>query len=59
MLYLQLALDQETSTLKASVLALQAGLENSEQVQKDFVKLSQNLQVIHRLWLVILNCFHT
>ncbi|XP_074602764.1 rab GTPase-binding effector protein rabaptin-5 [Brevipalpus obovatus] len=42
---LRIALEEENSTLKARVTDLQAGLENSEQVQKDFVKLSQNLQI--------------
>ncbi|GAB1603833.1 GTPase-binding effector 1-like isoform X2 [Argonauta hians] len=38
-------LETEVSTLKAKIQSLQVDLENSEAVQRDFVKLSQSLQI--------------
>ncbi|CAI9741389.1 GTPase-binding effector 1-like isoform X2 [Octopus vulgaris] len=38
-------LETEVSTMKAKVQSLQVDLENSEAVQRDFVKLSQSLQI--------------
>lgn len=38
-------LETEVNTLKAKVQSLQVDLENSEAVQRDFVKLSQSLQI--------------
>ena len=43
---LQTKLESEVSSLKAKVQSLQVDLDNSEAVQRDFVKLSQSLQVL-------------
>lgn len=40
-----LALEDETSSLRNKVQSLQVELDNSEVVQRDFVKLSQSLQI--------------
>ena len=42
---LQAKLESELSHLKAKVMSMQVDLDNSEAVQRDFVKLSQSLQV--------------
>ncbi|XP_053212370.1 rab GTPase-binding effector protein 1-like [Panonychus citri] len=42
---LKIKLEEENLTLKSKVQSLQNDLHNSEQVQKDFVKLSQSLQI--------------
>lgn len=44
-LILQSKLESENHILKNKVQALQVDLDNSEAVQRDFVKLSQSLQV--------------
>ena len=41
----QSSLQEEVSRLKTKVATLQLDLDNSEAVQRDFVKLSQSLQV--------------
>ena len=41
----QTSLEHEVANLKAKVQSLQIDLDNSEAVQRDFVKLSQSLQV--------------
>lgn len=42
----QAKLEAEVSVLRNKVQSLQVELDNSEAVQRDFVKLSQSLQVI-------------
>ena len=44
-LLFQTKLENEVASLKAKVQSLQVDLDNSEAVQRDFVKLSQSLQV--------------
>ena len=43
--YFQTKLENEVASLRAKVQSLQVDLDNSEAVQRDFVKLSQSLQV--------------
>lgn len=45
--WLQTQLENELQKQKGKVQSLQIDLDNSEAVQRDFVKLSQSLQVIH------------
>ena len=47
--HFQSKLEAEVSRLKAKVASLQIDLDNSEAVQRDFVKLSQSLQVMYIL----------
>ena len=42
----QTALENDVCVLKAKIQSLQVDMDNSEAVQRDFVKLSQSLQVI-------------
>lgn len=44
-LKIQAKLEEEVNTLRSKVQSLQVELDNSEAVQRDFVKLSQTLQV--------------
>ena len=44
-LFFQTKLENEVASLRAKVQSLQVDLDNSEAVQRDFVKLSQSLQV--------------
>ena len=45
LLYLQTQLENDVHSLKCKIQSLQTDLDNSEAVQRDFVKLSQSLQV--------------
>lgn len=42
---MQETLEKQNSELKTKISSLQHELDNTEAVQKDFVRLSQNLQV--------------
>ena len=44
-------MDNELQSLRSQVQSLQVDLDNSEAVQRDFVKLSQSLQV--SLWRLV------
>lgn len=49
----QRKLEEQNKELKSRISSLQQELENSEAVQKDFVRLSQHLQVITGTVLII------
>lgn len=55
--FFQKLLEQQNTELRTRVAALQQELDTSETVQKDFVQLSQSLQV--RVMKKLINCLKT